>query len=179
MTLSKNQQLYQNIVDLHSTHNKTQSEISEQLGITTRTVRNYLSMFRRSVPIDVVKDTGRPTKLSGTVRNRMIAELEKDPFSTSKDITRAVNVEENGGVSDRTIRSYLKTLDYKSSLPRNVPFITNVQKVKRVEWAESHRDFDWSSVFFLMKRPSNFLLTSHAHGTKSKVVQVFQDQNSH
>ena len=148
MTLSKNQHLYQNIVDLHSTHRKTQQEIASGLGIATRAIRNYLSMFRKGVPLNEVKEIGRPTKLTDTVRRRMIAQLEQDRLSTSKDVARAVNVEETGSISDRSVRNYLKSMDYQNSLPRTAPFITDAQKVKRVEWVQLHHEFNWHTIFF-------------------------------
>jgi transposase len=148
MTLSKTQQMYQDVVDLHSTHRNSQQEIAAVLGVTTRTVRNYLSMFRKGVPVNEVKEIGRPSKLTESVRRRMVAQLEQDPFSTSKQVACAVNSEETGGISDRSVRNFMKDLDYQYSLPRTVPFITDVQKVKRVHWAQAHRGFDWQTVLF-------------------------------
>ena len=84
MALSENQQLYQKILEMHSTRGYQQQEIASKLGITKRTVRNYLSKFRKGVPVEDVKENGRPTKLTDTVRKRIAAQLDKDNFSTSK-----------------------------------------------------------------------------------------------
>ena len=148
MPVSKNQQLYQKIVELTEERDNSRKEISSQLGISIRTIKNYLSMFRKDVPVEEVRERGRPSKLSDTIRGKITSKLQQDPFSTSKDITRAINENETTQVTERTVRNYLKVLDYQNSLPRNVPYFTDAQKVKHVEWAEAHRQFNWGTVFF-------------------------------
>lgn len=148
MTLSKNQLKYQKIVELYSNGEKTQKEIASELEISVASVERYLSMFRRGIPVEEVKTNGRPWKLTDAVRRCIVAELQKDEFSTSRDISRAIGSSETGTVPDRTVRKYLAELDYRNSLPRTIPFITDVQKAKRVQWAQAHRNFDWSTMFF-------------------------------
>jgi len=175
MTLSKNQLLYQKIVELSDLHNKTQKQIADELGVSVRTVKNYLSMFRRGVPIDDVKDVGRPSQLTDTVRRKIVAQLEQDQFSTSKDISRAVNNDEAEEISDRSVRNYLKILDYQNSLPRTVPLITGAQKVKRVEWAITHREFNWERVFFsdetTIQLNANITRAWHKSGNRPNVAR--------
>jgi transposase len=148
MTPSKTQLRYQKIVELHAEGTRTQAEIADELKISIRTVERYLSMWRRGVPVEEVKKEGRPSLLTDTVRRGIVAQMHRDEFSTSKDIARAIEADGSATVTDRTVRNYLSELSYLNSLPRAVPFITDVQKLKRVQWAQAHQMFDWSNVFF-------------------------------
>lgn len=148
MALSRTQLLYQKIVELHSEGGKTQLEVASELGVSKATVERYLSKWRRGVPVEDVREVGRPTKLTDSIHGKIIAHLEKDQFSTSKEITQVITAGETTCVTDRTVRNFLTRLSYQNSLPRTVPFITNAQKERRVQWAQQHQDFDWSNVFF-------------------------------
>jgi transposase len=148
MTLSEKQLQYQRIVEIHLEGTKTQEEIASDVGVSISTVERYLSKWRRGVPVEEIKSVGRPSQLTDSVRRDIVAVLQSDEFSTSRDITRALSSRETPTVCDRTVRGYLTTLQYQNSLPRTVPFITDGQKAARVQWAQSHREFDWSSVFF-------------------------------
>ena len=148
MTLTVTQFRYQQVVELYTLGDKTQQEIATVLEISLATVKRYLSMWRRNVPVEEVRSVGRPTRLTDSVRGSIVAQLQRDEFSTSGDIARSINETEPGSISGRSVRPYLGRLEYTNSLPRVVPFITNVQKNARVHWAHSHSDFDWKSVFF-------------------------------
>jgi transposase len=148
MQLSKNQFLYQQIVQLHEEDHKTQREIALTLGVSVATVERHLSKWRGRVPVEDVKSVGRPSQLTDTVRRVIAAQLDQDEYSTSRDITRALGVEESSPVTDRTVRRYMTQLSYQNSLPRTIPLITSKQKEARVTWAQSHIEFKWSSVFF-------------------------------
>ena len=179
MPQPKNQVLYQKIVELHGNGEKTQKAIASELSVSVRTVKRYLSMWRGGVAVEDVRENGRPSKLSDSVRGKIVAELEKDKFSTSKEITQAVTADGTTNVSDRTVRNFLTRLSYQNSLPRTVPFITNVQKLKRIEWAEAHKEFDWSSVFFSDETTIQLSANLTRAFTKKDVVQTSQDRNSH
>ena len=148
MALSKTQLRYQKIVELQAEGTRTQAEIADELEISCRTVERYLSMWRRGVPVEDVKKEGRPSLLTDNVRRSIVAQMQRDEFSTSKDIAHAIEADRSATVTDRTVRNYLSELSYLNSLPREIPFITDVQKEKRVHWAQAHQRFDWSNVFF-------------------------------
>jgi transposase len=148
MTRSENKKMYQRIVHLHETEKKKQMDIASELGITDRTVRKYLSMYRKGIDVDEVKDIGRPTLMTDTIRQKIGEKLVQDVFSSSKDIANAINANETTKVGDRSVRNFLRTLNFKNSLPRAVPMITDAAKAARVDWARSHRQYDWSTTFF-------------------------------
>jgi transposase len=148
MTLSELQFRYQRIVELHASGTKTQKEIAVELQLSVRTVERYIAKWKQGLPVEDIKSEGRPTQLTDSVRRSITTQLQRDEFSTSKDITLAMENDGVGSVTPRTVRRYLARLSYKNSLPRVVPFITMVQRNNRILWAEAHRDTDWSSVFF-------------------------------
>jgi transposase len=148
MPRSVAQERYQKIVERHSANTHTQKEIASDLGISVATVERYLSKWRGRVPVEEVRDEGRPTKLSASVREKIKAQLEKDPFASSKDVQQVLIAGRTTNVTDRTVRNFMARLGYLNSLPRTVPLITSVQKEARVRWAEAHRKFDWSQIFF-------------------------------
>jgi transposase len=148
MTLSKSQVLYQKIVELHSSGTSTQQEIATSLEISITTVERYLSKWRRGIPVEEVRQVGRPTKLSESIRGKITAQLELDPLSNSRDITQAITDDGATNVCERTVRNFMGRLSYLNSLPRTIPLITNAQKEARVRWANAHREFDWSRIYY-------------------------------
>jgi transposase len=175
MTLSTTQLRYQTIVELHL-EGKNQKYISAELEITARTVQNYLSKWRKGEAVEEVKTVGRPSKLTAAVRGSIVAQLEKDGFSTSKDITRAISHDDAPTVTDRTVRNYLAELNYRNSLPRSIPIITDAQKTVRVQWAQNHRQFDWSTVFFsdetMIQLSANLNRAWHKMGHRPSVARA-------
>ena len=113
MTISKSQLRYQKIVELHIEETNTQVEIAGELEISVRTVERYLSLWRRSVPVGDVRDVGRPTKLTDSVRGKIVAQLEKDEFSSSKEITEVLSADNTTSLTDRTVRNFLARLSFR------------------------------------------------------------------
>jgi transposase len=148
MPLSRTQLRYQRVVELYTNGGKTQQEIATQLSVSLSTVEKYIFKYRSNIPVEEVRPVGRPSQLTDTVRGTIVSELQRDRFATSKDITAAIDAQATPPVSDRTVRRYLARLDYRNSLPRVIPFITDVQKIKRIEWARAHSEFDWKRIFF-------------------------------
>jgi hypothetical protein len=81
-----------------------------ELPVSLRTVQNYFAKFKRGVPVEDVKNIGRPSQLNDIMRRKISAQFEQDPFSTSKEISTAVNVDGNEEVTNRTVMNYLKVL---------------------------------------------------------------------
>ncbi len=173
--MSKSQILYQKIVEMYTAETHTQSEIASLLEISISTVERYLLKQRRAVPVEEVRDGGRPTKLSISVRGKIAAQLEIDPFSDSKDITQAIAEDGATNVTDRTVRNFLTRLSYANSLPRTVPFITDKQKDARVHWAQTHREFDWSGIIFsdgtMIQLTANLTRAWHKKGCRPNVAR--------
>lgn len=173
MSPSESQLLYQKIVELHTNENKTHREIAVALEISLATVKRYLSKWRSGIPVEEVKGVGRPTLLTDSIRGTIVSQLQRDEFSTSKDIARAIGTTESGCVTDRTVRRYLTDLGYRNSIPRTVPMITSAQKLKRVEWSVAHRDFDWTTVFFsdetTIQLSANITRAWHKSGSRPNV----------
>jgi transposase len=173
MNLSKTQLRYQKIVELHAEGTRTQTEIANELEISTRTVERYLSMWRRGVPVEEVKKEGRPSLLTDIVRRSIVGQVQRNEFATSKDIAQAIQADISVTVTDRTVRNYLSELSYRNSVPRVVPFITDLQKEKRVRWAQDHRNFVWSNVFFsdetMIQLSANITRAWHKTGSRPNV----------
>jgi transposase len=148
MPLSRPQLRYQRVVELYTNGDKTQQEIATELGVSLSTVEKYISKYRSNIPVEEVRPVGRPSLLNDTVRGTIASVLQRDSFATSKDITTAIRAQDTPAVSDRTVRRYLGCLDYRNSLPRVIPFITDAQKTRRIEWARAHIEFNWNRVFF-------------------------------
>jgi len=176
MTLTNAQRRYQRIVELSTDGGKTQPEIASELGVSLATVERYISKWRKGVPVDEVRDVGRPSQLTDSVRRSIVTQLNRDEFSTSGDIAHAIVNDGAGEVANRTVRSYLSRLSYQNSLPRVVPFITDAQKERRVQWAQAYREFDWSSVFFsdetTIQLSANITRAWHKKGNRPNVART-------
>jgi hypothetical protein len=130
-------------------------------------------MWRRGVPIEEVKKEGRLSLLTDTVWRSIIAQVQSNKFATSKDIAQAIQADISVTVTDQTVRNHLSKLLYQNSVLRIVPFITVLQKEKRVQWAQDHRNFDWSNVFFsdetMIQLSANITRTWHKTGSRPNV----------
>ena len=80
-------QTYADVVESFQNGNFTARKISEDTGVPTSTVKDYLVKWKSGVPVDDIRGRGRPRLLSANDRTSLVALVGKDPFQTSKNLS--------------------------------------------------------------------------------------------
>ena len=115
--------------------------IERQLGVSHQTVGRVLA--RKDLPHDPSK-AGRPLKLDKHDRRRLVQAIQDDPFKTWADIAEEIPVQ----VSSDTVRRTASLSELESFIPRVKPFISDLNKAKRLVWAHDMKLQDWRRVIF-------------------------------
>lgn len=135
------------IVDFHDNQHMNKSQIAREVGVSEKTVRNYLKKWDQKVPVESIVGRGRKRKIGQNEARTMANILKETPNSSSTQI--AVELGKRGvNVTRRCVSKNLVDLDYKYAVPRVVPLLTDRHKIQRVEWCRKYIDFDWSKVYF-------------------------------
>lgn len=143
----------------------TVAEISRQLDIS----RTHLYELERKYLDDpsMVDQhrVGRPLKVTSPIRRRIVRAASNNPFRTSTEIAREVNIgiERESQVCSRTVRGHLVMNGLRARRPCRKPKLTANQVRLRRDFATEYKDKDlrfWRNVLFcdetaLRLRPDN------------------------
>ena len=135
---------------------KAPTKVSKELGIPTRTLRDWrtAAMAAGTWNMSASGDTpgvarpaprskdpvsgGHNRKIGDRLKRRIKAHLDNDPFLTPAGLQRQIPALRD--VSRETIRSVIaKDLGLPSRIAANKPFLTDGQKVRRLDWAQRKR----------------------------------------
>lgn len=138
------------LVMMHTARGKSQREISKLLNIPQSTVSDIIIRFKREDRIESTNYKGAVEKLTAYDRRFIRREVEKNPrISAPKLVTQ---LRERGtNVTAQTVRNAIRNLGYNSRTARCKPYISEVNQVKRFEFAEKHLHADetfWRKVLF-------------------------------
>ena len=140
--------IYKKIIELHKNENESVRSIASHLNIGKSTVSRYINAYKPNTPVEAMLPQGRPPKIRPIDRTFLGQCVASNAQPTSKSLASALLTSRNVEVTARTVRNHLKRLDYKSSLPRVIPLVTDLQQQKRYLWCLEHREFNWAKVWF-------------------------------
>lgn len=143
-----NKSLYGQIVEIHTNEHVSGHTVATRLNISKSTVYNYLTMWKKQIPVEEIKPQGRPPKISSSQRSILGRFVSRQEVPTSKSLARSISSAQGRSISPRTVRRHLDLMGYKNSVPRPIPLLTPIHKQRRVEWCRKHADFDWKNVIF-------------------------------
>lgn len=129
----------------------TQLSIAEAVGCSRATVSRVLSI-KHEIPR---KRPGRPRIMTSPKRKKLTTAVLKSKGNRRLNLAEVGNLfsKQNKGqkVSGRTIQRALKREGIRSCIPRPKPLISAQNKVKRLAFAEKHRNWtvdDWKKVLW-------------------------------
>ena len=140
--------LYKQIVEIFENEKSSVRTIADGLNISKSTVSRFYSLMEKSIPVDEIRPNCRPPKITAENRSFLGQCVAAPERPTSKLIPRSLFESTNVMVSLQTVRTHLKRLQYKSSIPRTIPLLTLKRQDRRVEWCARHHDFDWNTDWF-------------------------------
>lgn len=140
MSVTKSNSRYTNIIQrekILQLHNEgyTQKEIAQLLFISPSTVNLWIN---RLGDLNSKKKTGRHRKTTVYEDNAIYILSKKDPFLPATDINRKLELK----VCHQTVRNRLTEKGLKNCKPSTKPFLTEVHRKKRMEFA--HRYIHWT-----------------------------------
>lgn len=138
------------VVQLHK-GGKTFRQISKELKISLCAIHNILKKKKETGVVDNKPRSGRPRKLTMRERRRVVKNALKNPKVSATML--AANIESVSGkvVTPQTVRNVLHDAGIKGRRPRKKPYISEVNRKKRLEFAKNYKgktlDF-WKNVIF-------------------------------
>jgi transposase len=141
---------------------KSKSEISRLMKIPRETIRSIISSCKATGDIKRRVGSGRRRKTSKREDNLILRMSKADPFMPSEEISKNMLLDHQVAISRRTVDSRLSEAGLDSYVSRKKPFISDVNKKKRLEWCIAHKYWttdDWKRVLWTDESP--FTLSYH------------------
>ena len=113
--------------------------IAKELMVSKSSVCDFLRRYRATGIITRKEGSGRSKKLSERQRRRIIREVRMNRFISAFDIRETLGIR---SCYDRTIRAAIKDSGgFKSYWAAKTPFISEANRVRRVQWAQQHLNY--------------------------------------
>lgn len=81
---------------------------------------------------------GRPKKLSVREERKIIRKIKVNPKLSASNIAADLNATCNKRICPETVRNVLRTAGYHGRIARRKPYISKINRKKRIEFAKSH-----------------------------------------
>lgn len=167
------------ILDLHA-KGKSLSEIGEIISRSRYTVRSIINRFKDSKSLTSCRRSGRPKKLTNKEERSVVNCIKKNPRTTSSELAAGICEQFGKTVSTKTVRNIIHKAGYFSRIPRPKPFISKVNKAKRLEFANRYvnkeTDF-WDHVIFSDESKFNIFRNDGRELVWRKPNTALQKQN--
>ena len=173
MEVRQPQETYIMVAESYQNGNTTTRVIASDTGIPQSTVARYLAKFKAAIPVEEVAGLGRPRSLSRADTACVTSFLSNNQFVSSNRLCQELEERQGRVVCSRTVRNELKRINYKSSIPRVVPFVTPQALASRVRFASENRERDWRIVCFsdetMIQLDANITRAWHPKGARPSV----------
>jgi len=145
---------------------KSNRDIATSPGLKKITVAYAAATVRRSGKPAQKETRGRPKLLSERQLRGLPRVVQDNPFASMAEISETVNAEraKNAGgpasrpVSVKTLRRAVKGLGLASCAPAKEPFVSDVNKEKRLKWGKQHDSWTYHWDFVFLSDESSFLV---------------------
>lgn len=137
---------------------KSNGAIATAFGIPKTVVSYHAVNARRAAATARQDNQGRPKLLSPRELRGLHRVFDDNPFASTAEIAEKVNQVRTTTavgpplrkVSVSTVRRAIKGLGLSSCAPAHKPFVSDINKKKRLQWAKEHRSwtYQWAWVMF-------------------------------
>uniref|UniRef100_A0A034WTK7 Transposable element Tcb2 transposase n=1 Tax=Bactrocera dorsalis TaxID=27457 RepID=A0A034WTK7_BACDO len=138
------------IIDLKK-KGKSLREIAQIVGRHHTTIKKIIDKFENFKLVENFKRSGRPKVLTEREERQIVGIVRTNPRSSAVQIAKDITADTGKSVSSNTIRRILHKNGFYGRRPRKKPFISKVNKAKRLDYARKYQyeDFSfWSNVLF-------------------------------
>lgn len=120
--------------------------ISDILNISKSSVHYTIQKFKKYGQITNRKSTGAPKKILGRrIERKIIAFFRKNPETTINQANLSLNL----NISNQTLKTFINSQKFYYFKKPVKPYLYNIDKAERIEFAQSHLNSDWSNALFL------------------------------
>lgn len=130
---------------------KTYREIAKMLKLPVSTVGYIIKTVMDTGSLLTKRRTGRPKVLSERQERSIVLHARKHPFTSAQELVNMVETTAQQRVSKSTIKNVLNRANYHGRAARKKPFISEVNRAKRLAFAKEHLNKPisfWESVLF-------------------------------
>ncbi|KAK7576331.1 hypothetical protein V9T40_001250 [Parthenolecanium corni] len=138
------------IVTLHE-KGESYREIARKVGFSFSAVRYVIKRFQATNSLGNEFRSGRPKKLNPTQERSIVRNLRKNPFRSAPSLADELASTSGITVHPETIRILLRSAGLHGRSPRKKPFISEVNRVKRLKFAKEYVNKPssfWQTVIF-------------------------------
>lgn len=143
---------------------KSNGAIATALGIPKTTISYHAANARRTAATARQDNRGRPKLLSPRELRGLRRVVDDNPFASMAEITEKVNegrTSAAGGpplrkVSVSTVRRAINGLGLSSCAPAHKPFVSGINKKKRLQWAKDHLSWSYQWAWVMFSDESSF-----------------------
>lgn len=167
------------ILKLHN-ENKSYLEIAKLLNRSKSTIHYIVKKSKTEGNITNKKRTGRPKKLTPREEKMIIREIKKNPSTSAPKLVGIVANNFGKDVHPELCRRVLRSNDYHGRIPRKKPYISKINKKKRLTFAKMYIDKDisfWNKVIFSDESKFNIFGSDGQHYVWRKCNTALQIQN--
>lgn len=134
-----------------SEEGKSLREIAKTVQRSHGCIQKIIRKYQKSGLITNKPGRGRKEILSSTTQRNITRQIQKNPKTSAVKIATSTSIAIGRNVSAETIRRVLRKANYHGRVARKKPFISKVNRDKRIAFATKHisepADF-WKNVIF-------------------------------
>jgi transposase len=124
------------------------SDIAEQFGCTRQNICYHARGHHPCKASRSYKHFGRPSKISKNLENRIVKVLKEKKNLGSRKLVPLIRTKLGIDICERTLRRFSSAKGFKWHTPLIKPYITPKGVIKRLEFAQEHRDIDMEAYIF-------------------------------
>ncbi len=132
----------------------TQRKIAKELGRTQSSVCRFLKRYKESGKYKRKEGSGRKRKLTAAQQKKIVRLARNNRKITSEEILDALHLKKR--VTNQTVRNVIHASGGIGSFQTKKPFISERNRIKRVEWATEHLNWSvrkWKQVLWSDESP--------------------------
>lgn len=153
---------------------KTQRQIAEIVGKSRATVQKTIERYNQEGNNKTKRRSGRPSTFTPSEKRIIVRKVQKDPKISAPKIQMEIENEVGKVCSTETIRKVLHTAGYHGRQIRKKPFVSPINRKKRLSFAKEYETKDqsfWNTVIFSDESKFNI------HGSDGR-AKVWRKPNS-
>lgn len=113
-------------------------EISKFYNLSRQTVYYQINKYKKNKSIKNRARSGRPRKTNELCDRIILRQFKKNSLKTPRSVSNDLFLDYGIEISDRTIRRRLQEANYGTYIARNIPHISQRNRIKRLDFAKKY-----------------------------------------
>ena len=150
------------------------------LNVSKCTVADIVHRYIHEDRIDSIRQNGRPKLLDSREERKIVRKIKNDPKGSAIKLAAELFQESGKKVHPDTVRRVLKNHGYNGRVPRRKPYINEVNRKKRLNFATDYVSKDqtwWNNVIFADESKFNLFGSDGRRTIRRKVNEELKLKN--